>query len=235
MATEGYFDSWVLYVAKLELGLVAAPDPAKTRILLHNSTLIGAAATKAELIAAELPSGNGYSRYTYTVAENEVTYDEINRVALYPERQWIVTAGTLALQYSGVAMLADAADEAPEVCTATPATDRINLTAHGLTDGDEILLTTQGSVFGGLTSDTIYYVVNATADDFQVEAAVGGGAIDLTDTGSGDVLLHYANGRIVMGLTLDSPSVIAAGQPHTFIWDPIGAANSSTTTGDSWQ
>ncbi len=232
--TGGYFNSWLLYWHRLQYGLVTAPDSTKFRLIRHNSTLIGADATKAEIIAAELAEENGYSRYNYAIALNDITFEAGSYRAIAPTRQWTTTASGATLQWSGAAMLANASDSANATCTATTGTDRINLSAHGLTDGDEVLFTSAGAVFGGLTAATIYYVVNPTTDDFQVEASVGGGAIDITDTGSGTVTLHYANGDIVSGFTHDTPQDIFDGGNDRVDWELPALLNTTASTGDSW-
>jgi hypothetical protein len=69
--------------------------------------------------------------------------------------------------------------------TASASTDTFTKTAHGLTDGTAIVFTvlTGGS---GLTIDTLsYFVINATANTFQVSETSGGSAVDiLTDYSS---------------------------------------------------
>lgn len=71
--------------------------------------------------------------------------------------------------------------------TTTNATDKIDKTAHGLSNGDSIILTTSGGDLpSGLTADTvIYYVVNKTADDFEVSTSIGGTKVSLADDGTG--------------------------------------------------
>lgn len=71
-------------------------------------------------------------------------------------------------------------------------TNTIDFTAHGLTNGQRIYLSTRavgGSLPAPLVAGTPYFVVNATANTFQLEASIGGGAIDLTTTGA-SVLIH---------------------------------------------
>jgi hypothetical protein len=57
--------------------------------------------------------------------------------------------------------------------------DKIQCAAHGL-NNDEKVVFYGGSVPGGLTEGTVYFVVNKTTDDFQVAATQGGAAINLT-------------------------------------------------------
>jgi hypothetical protein len=69
------------------------------------------------------------------------------------------------------------------ISIASPAV--ITKTAHGLIDGDRIKFATTGALPTGLTAGTTYYVVNKTADTFEVEASVGGGSINTSGTQSG--------------------------------------------------
>lgn len=64
-------------------------------------------------------------------------------------------------------------------------TDTITSIAHGLSNGDVLLLTTSGTLPAGLSTVTPYYVINAAANTFQLSATEGGAAVDITDTGTG--------------------------------------------------
>lgn len=65
-------------------------------------------------------------------------------------------------------------------------TDTITETAHGMQNGDPVLLSNAGGGLpAGLAVDTTYYVVNATTDTFQLSLTSGGSAVDITTTGSG--------------------------------------------------
>ncbi len=69
----------------------------------------------------------------------------------------------------------------------TDAGDLIQRTSHGYTDGMDVrfynITTTTG-----LTAGQVYYVINATANSFQVAATVGGAAVALTGDGSATLL-----------------------------------------------
>lgn len=69
--------------------------------------------------------------------------------------------------------------------TATVATDMVNLTAHLLSNGAPVKFTTSNTLPAPLSTSTTYYVVNASANTFQVSTTVGGSAVDITSTGSG--------------------------------------------------
>jgi hypothetical protein len=63
--------------------------------------------------------------------------------------------------------------------------DVITSTAHGLVNNDLIIMSSTGTLPAGLAEETQYYVINATANTFEVSLTVGGSAVDITDTGTG--------------------------------------------------
>lgn len=88
-------------------------------------------------------------------------------------------------------------------CTVTIATPGVfTATAHGLSNGDTLILETDGALPTGLSVDTQYYVVSATTDTFQVSATSGGSAINTTGSQSGNHAFLKTSG---------SPGII---QPH---------------------
>jgi hypothetical protein len=75
-------------------------------------------------------------------------------------------------------------------------TNTITSGAHGLQNGDAVVLTTTNTLPAGLATSTIYYVIEATANTFKLAATpppreyiTGSGGvpdeIDITDTGTG--------------------------------------------------
>ncbi len=69
--------------------------------------------------------------------------------------------------------------------TFTDVGDLVNKTAHGLVN-DNIISFTSITTTTGISISTIYYVINATANNFQVSLTQGGTAIALTTNGSGN-------------------------------------------------
>jgi hypothetical protein len=69
--------------------------------------------------------------------------------------------------------------------TADDTTDTITSAGHGLSDDRAVRLFTAGTLPGGLSLATTYYVVNSTLNTFQLSATLGGSAIDITGTGTG--------------------------------------------------
>ena len=65
-------------------------------------------------------------------------------------------------------------------------TDIITSTAHGMSNDQVLRFTnTGGALPAGLEINTDYYVINANVNDFQVSLTSGGGAVDMTDAGTG--------------------------------------------------
>ncbi len=71
--------------------------------------------------------------------------------------------------------------------TFTDAGDTVNLTSHGLSNNQAVAFTSITSTTG-ISTHTLYYVVGATANTFQVATTVGGSAIALTTNGSGTLV-----------------------------------------------
>jgi hypothetical protein len=88
-----------------------------------------------------------------------------------------------------------------EPVTCDPATDKITLEYHTLANGDVVFIDSESSaVPTGLTADTAYYVVNATASDFQLAATPNGAAINFTSAGTG-VLINSFTPSCANGLS----------------------------------
>lgn len=74
------------------------------------------------------------------------------------------------------------------IYNADPTTDFLSLGSHGFENDDivQFVNTGGGELPGGLSLLTTYYVLNKTADTFQVSETKGGDAVDITDAGSGE-------------------------------------------------
>jgi len=70
--------------------------------------------------------------------------------------------------------------------TTTHATETINSTAHGLSNGDAVILVSETTLPTGYSEDTLYYVVGKTDDTFQVSLTIGGSAVAITSDGTGN-------------------------------------------------
>lgn len=69
------------------------------------------------------------------------------------------------------------ADDTTDVCTSN---------AHGLVNGNKVMVSNSGGALpGGLTANTVYYIITAATNTFQLSATEGGAAINLSSAGSG--------------------------------------------------
>ena len=81
--------------------------------------------------------------------------------------------------------------------TADATTNELTAAAHGLVNGEDLLALSSGTLPGGLSIDTRYYVINAATNTFKVSTSKGGSAVDITSAGSG---VHTAAKGISMPL-----------------------------------
>jgi hypothetical protein len=75
--------------------------------------------------------------------------------------------------------------EAKAVSSFNTTTERVNSTGHGLTSGMEVTFTSTGTLPSGITSNASYFVINETANDFQISLTPGGSAVLLSGTPTG--------------------------------------------------
>jgi hypothetical protein len=87
--------------------------------------------------------------------------------------------------YRGYAPFGGATKGFAEVNAAGVTGDIIYSSAHGLANGDRVMVFNvfAESLPTGLTEGTVYFVVGATTDSFQVSATSGGAAVDITAVG----------------------------------------------------
>ena len=78
----------------------------------------------------------------------------------------------------------------PTISIASPGV--VTLNAHGLTNGTPVFFETTGALPTGLTVRTVYYVVSAAANTFQVSATAGGSSINTSGAQSGTHSLYVS-------------------------------------------
>lgn len=90
-------------------------------------------------------------------------------------------------------------------------TDRVNVAAHGKSEGDLVKFAFTG---GGITALTHYYVRNPTANDFQISTGPATAIIDLTSDQTGEMLTHvgwgFGNGSTTINV-LDDRGIVEIG------------------------
>lgn len=87
--------------------------------------------------------------------------------------------------------------------------DTVTAINHGLPDGTVVAFSSIG-ITSGISVWTPYYVINSTANTFQVSLVAGGAAINLTGGNAGSINLRYPNyiAQITSGssITLSTPA-----------------------------
>ena len=64
-------------------------------------------------------------------------------------------------------------------------TDFLTSAAHGLSNGDRVMVFSGTTLPAGLSANTVYFVVSKTTDTFKLSLTSGGSAINMTDDGTG--------------------------------------------------
>lgn len=81
--------------------------------------------------------------------------------------------------------------DAGQSITADATTDVITAVAHGLINGSRVVFVNSGGGLpGGISASTIYFIITATADTFQISATSGGAAVNITTAGTGTNTVH---------------------------------------------
>jgi hypothetical protein len=57
--------------------------------------------------------------------------------------------------------------------------------AHNLKNGDRVVLTTDTALPTGLSTNTSYYIINATGTTFKLSTSIGGSEVNITNNGVG--------------------------------------------------
>ncbi|NUP24021.1 MAG: hypothetical protein HOZ81_49800 [Streptomyces sp.] len=100
---------------------------------------------------------------------------------------WSASTGNSGTQYRGWAPINGSVKGFFSVDT-TLANDALFSVAHGLADGDRVILMNvfAESLPTGLVEGAAYYVVNSTTNTFKVSNSAGGAAVDITAVGGGE-------------------------------------------------
>jgi hypothetical protein len=191
-----------------------------TVALVDAASAPAATASIATWLQYELAPANGYARYqsstltdgAYSAGNTRWQHDPI-------PVEFTASGGSFAYTHL-VAIIGGAADgQIGSTITASSgvnaSTNRITLTAHGLTTGDPVTLTVDsgGTLPGGLAAGTLYYALVVDANTLSLmTTSTGSTAIDLTSTGSGTLRLRDCSGSIHSIMTETAQVTVASGQ-----------------------
>src|SRR5574337_259210 len=122
-----------------------------------------------------------------------------------------VTSG-YDIPYANVAGSTDVGIASAVAVTFTDSGDTVNRTAHGFQNGQKIAFSAITSTTG-ISTYTTYYVVNTTADTFQVASSIGGSALALTTDGSGSAYVPMYR-QVLVTVTMQSGQTFTALNLH---------------------
>lgn len=91
----------------------------------------------------------------------------------------------------GAILVTGAVDRSATVTITIASPGVVTQTAHPYVNGDRIKLSTTGALPTGLTAGTVYYIVNAATDTYQLSATSGGAAINTSGSQSGTHTSKY--------------------------------------------
>lgn len=79
--------------------------------------------------------------------------------------------------------------------TFTVATSTVNRTAHGYVNGGHLSFGSSGTLPTGVIASQLYYVINATANTFQISLTPGGSAVAMSGTPTGTAFIYGSVGE----------------------------------------
>jgi hypothetical protein len=206
-----------------ETYLAAAAKPTSLRAILCNFTdisLINSLTGFPDILAAELPEENGYTRTTLSTSPTASAWNATTSAWEITWNQSYSATGS-SLVYNAGAILYQGATIANKTASINASTNQLTATAHGLSNADPVTLTvdtggTYPSNGQSVTGSTLLYAKSIDANTIELYTNVGLSTIvDFTDSGSGIRRIRYAKGDWDVVLTPVAPVTIAAGTTGT--------------------
>ncbi|HUX01047.1 MAG TPA: hypothetical protein VMY35_08705 [Phycisphaerae bacterium] len=183
--------------------------------------------TVAELVSIEPPEAvSGMTEVTsHDSAKGEHIATYVDEGELTARGNWTGAASQTAIRTAQGAAAGNwqicLPDWGQRTKTFTAATnDTITATAHGLTTGQPVQVSTTTTLPAGLSASTTYYALWLSANTFTLHttnagAVAGTGTVDITDTGTGTHTLQigsrFSAAAVVTGYKLDAPLDAAQG------------------------
>jgi hypothetical protein len=134
------------------------------------------------------PSAITGTGVTLTASSSVFSSDHNGTILRYKEKEILITGYT-----SGTVLTGTVREKLPGNITAVDTTaETLTVTAHGYETGESTTYTSGGTLIGGLTSATVYYIIKVDADTVKLATsaanAIAGTSINLTGTGDGTLL-----------------------------------------------
>jgi hypothetical protein len=94
--------------------------------------------------------------------------------------------------------------------------DKLTSAAHGYSNNEEVILHSAGTIPTGLFVNTPLFVINATANDFELASSPGGGALNITDNGVGAHNVAVCRREVWHDMAADTVCYIGSVSHNTF-------------------
>lgn len=177
-------------------------------------------------------TGGGLSTDTYTLSLETPLGD----IETTEDIQWDETAvdvrralESLPSVYEGFNNISNIKfASASESVTFTDTGDTVDLNSHGLSTGTRVWFSTITTTTG-ISTNTLYYVVNPTTNAFQVSTTSGGSAAALTTNGSGTLRYQLENKFEYTNAAATWPSASATSPFYLQISDDYQTTDNSGT------
>lgn len=192
------------------------------RVCLSTAAL-NANSSNEDIFASELLPVYGYSRINSTFGNDAGTYNAQSLSFALPQIQATFTANGGVVQWQSAFVLIGGSAIASKSFTeanVNPATDRIEMRQHGLTNGDRLVFTaeTTGVLPGDINSTTRYYVgvIDSLTVELYTDAALTT-KVDITSTGSGTMYARYASGAVAAVVQESAVVQLLDGQSYSYL------------------
>jgi surface protein len=178
----------------------------------YSISLAGCKLVKAELENIFNNLGSGVSSPTITISTNPGIVTVVSLSGTTTVGSTTITMASTTGITTGMQVTGTGTPLTTSIAvTFQDSGDTVTLTAHGLSNDDEVAFPSITSTTG-IVVNKIYYVVNKTANTFQVSDSIGGAAKTLTTDGSGTLKYRTEVVSIVpnTSITVSRPATSSA-------------------------
>jgi hypothetical protein len=226
MTTWTEFRSWTQRSAEILVRGATPPSASQYRLLLLNNLIVDRTMGKAELASAELLQQYGYARGSYAPVAG--SYNTVKERYEMPVATINFNAAGASLQWSAAVLWADGlADGSQAIEAINPTTNTLTITGHGRSNGDEVAVTSEDTLAGGISANTVFYVGVASPDSIQLYTDVARtNQVDITNSGIGTHYLRLCKGTPVFYANFATQLIgDGATQPIDVNWNFLNAGN----------
>lgn len=212
----------------LKVGLDAMLGTARFMILADAADL-GTNPSVLTVVATEKAEAEAYSRKSLAVSASTYDATQLRSEVAGLSATYSVAADQLTLDYNTIVLLADATSWANQpIDSIDPATNRITIAAHGLSNGDKVSVT--ADIGGTVTTElqnAVFTVSNATTNDFQLSN--GSGVVDFGGTGVLPLRIRNCSGRIVYIESLSAQQLLPGEARTITVFPSLGRSTANVT------